>query len=101
MSSASFDPNKYVKSNVSKDDVIQIKKTFDSIDADHNNSISPLEIRAFFQRLQLEDSKDDIYSILKEMDDDYSGGVDFEEFLHSLLPEFTMRKRKEKKSENF
>lgn len=84
MSSASFDPNKYVKPNVSKDDVIQIKKTFDSIDTDHNNSISPLEIRAFFQRLQLEDSKDDIYSMLKEMDDDYSGGVDFEEFFAFL-----------------
>lgn len=94
-STPAFDPSKYVKPNVSKDDVIQIKKAFDAIDIDHSNSISPLEIRGFFQRLQLEDSKDDIYSMLKEMDDDYSGGVDFDEFYTFLTGIYGEKEKRE------
>ena len=82
--SVEFNPNAYIKPNVTKDDVIQLKKVFDSIDLDHSNSINPSEIRLFFQKLALQDSKDAIYDMLKEMDDDYSGGVDFEEFFSFL-----------------
>lgn len=91
-----FNPSKYVKSNVTLDDVNQIKKAFDAIDLDHSNSISPLEIRAFFQRIQLVDSKESIYDMLKEMDEDYSGGVEFDEFIVFLTAIFD---EKEKRAE--
>lgn len=90
-----FNPNQYVKPNVIKDDVLQLKKAFDAIDLDHNNSISPLEIRAFFQRLELQDSKDAIYDMLKVMDDDYSGGVDFDEFFNFLTEIFDEKEKRE------
>lgn len=90
-----FNPNQYVKPNVTKDDVLQLKKAFDTIDLDHNNSISPLEIRAFFQRLELQDSKDAIYDMLKVMDDDYSGGVDFDEFFNFLTEIFDEKEKRE------
>ena len=90
-----FNPNQYVKPNVTKDDVLQLKKAFDAIDLDHNNSISPSEIRVFFQRLELQDSKDAIYEMLKVMDDDYSGGVDFDEFFNFLTEIFDEKEKRE------
>jgi len=90
-----FNPSQYVKPNVNKDDVVNLKKAFDVIDLDHNNAISPLEIRAFFQKLELQDSKDDIYEMLKLMDEDYSGGVDFDEFLTFLTGIFEEKEKRE------
>lgn len=90
-----FDPSRYVRPNVSKEDVVSLKKAFDSIDVDHNNSISPLEIRAFFQRVELLDSKDAIYDMLKEMDEDYSGGVEFDEYIGFLTSIFDEKDKRD------
>lgn len=92
---ASFDPSKYVKPNVTKDDVLNLKKAFDLIDLNHNGAISPLEIRDFFQKTEIEDSKDVIYELLKEMDEDYSGNIEFEEFFNFLTSNFAEKEKRE------
>ena len=91
----SFNAASYIKPNVVKEDVLQIKKAFDSIDLDHSNSISPGEIRALFQRIEFVDSKDAIYDMLKEMDEDYSGGVDFDEFFTFITSIFDEKGKRE------
>lgn len=89
-----FSPSHFISKNVSKEDVIQIKAAFDILDADLNGAITPAEIKKFFDSLDLNQSKEAIYEALKEMDENYNGGVEFEEYFRYMTAVYSNQKNK-------
>ncbi|CAD8080244.1 unnamed protein product [Paramecium sonneborni] len=76
-----FDPQKYVKPGLSKEDVIKIKECFDIFDDDKSGTISPNELKNAIVALGMEQSIEDIVNMIQDLDQDGSRQVDFEEFL--------------------
>ncbi|CAD8081657.1 unnamed protein product [Paramecium sonneborni] len=76
-----FDPIKYVKPGLSKEDVIKIKECFDIFDDDKSGAISPNELKNAIVALGMEQSIEDIVNMIQDLDQDGSRQVDFEEFL--------------------
>lgn len=95
MSRQPFSPSRFTTKNISKEDVIQIKSAFDILDADLSGTISPAEIKIFFDSLNLNQSKQAIYEALKEMDENYNGGVEFEEYFRYMTTVYSNKKNKE------
>lgn len=81
-----FNPDDYVNSSVTRQEVLEFKRAFDYLDTDKDNHISPLEIKESFQSLGILQLNGDnvIYQVLNELDTDNSGGVDFDEFFNFI-----------------
>lgn len=90
-----FNPDDYVKLNVSREDVIEIKKAFDIFDTDKSGTVEPTEIQAAFERLNLIGKNRIIYQILAELDEDHSGQIDFNEFFKFVTSRVSEKDKKE------
>ena len=64
-----------------KDDVIEIKQAFDIFDGDGSGIIDPAELKQAFIDLGFVGNNKFVYQILAELDEDGSGGIEFDEFL--------------------
>lgn len=82
-----FDPTPYLnpKYNVSKQEIIEIKKAFDIFDTDGSGSIDPKELAEAFSEMGMNTNNKLIYQILAELDKDGSGVIDFEEFMKMAI----------------
>lgn len=76
-----FDPNEYVTAMLPKQEVIEIKQAFDIFDGDGSGVIDPAELKQAFIDLGFTGQNKFVYQILAELDDNNSGGIDFEQFL--------------------
>ena len=77
-----FNPADFSNALLSKDEVIEIKQAFDIFDGDGSGVIDPQELkRAFIEMGFAEGGGKFIYQILAELDEDGSGGIEFEEFI--------------------
>lgn len=76
-----FDANDYVTPMLPKEEVIEIKQAFDIFDGDGSGVIDPAELKQAFIDLGFTGQNKFVYQILAELDDDNSGGIDFDEFL--------------------
>ena len=77
-----FNAGDYSNALLSKDEVIEIKQAFDIFDGDGSGVIDPQELkRAFIEMGFAEGGGKFIYQILAELDEDGSGGIEFEEFV--------------------
>jgi centrin-1 len=76
-----FNPADYERLGLPKEDIIEIKQAFDIFDSDGSGQIDPTELREAFEQLGFTGKKKFIYNILAELDEDFSGGIEFEEFL--------------------
>lgn len=76
-----FDANNYVTAILPKDDVIEIKQAFDIFDGDGSGIIDPAELKQAFIDLGFVGNNKFVYQILAELDEDGSGGIEFDEFL--------------------
>ncbi|KAI9096628.1 the SdcenSKMLCK complex [Phlyctochytrium arcticum] len=66
---------------MNEEQVREIKEAFDLFDEDGSGEISGKEWRIAMKALGFEPSNEEIKRMLKEMDDNDSGTIDFEEFL--------------------
>lgn len=57
---------------------------FDLFDTDGSGTIDPKELRAAMQSLGFEAKNQTIYQMIKDIDRDESGEIDFDEFLHLM-----------------
>jgi Ca2+-binding EF-hand superfamily protein len=57
-----------------------LKEVFDLVDADHNGKISLDEVRVMLKDMDQSIPEDEIQSVLKSLDIDQTGVVNFEEF---------------------
>jgi centrin-1 len=71
----------YVTLTLPLEEVKDIKTAFDIFDNDGSGTVDPQELKVAFQQLGFEGNNKFIYQILAELDDDYSGGIDFGEFI--------------------
>ncbi|CAD8065242.1 unnamed protein product [Paramecium sonneborni] len=76
-----FNPDIYVKQNLSRDEVIELKKAFDLFDDDGSGTIDPAELKGAFEELGLRAQNKMIYQVLGEIDQDNQGGFSFDNFI--------------------
>lgn len=84
-----FDAGDYVTALLPKDEVIEIKQAFDIFDGDGSGMIDPSELKQAFIDLGFTGQNKFVYQILAELDEDNSGGIDFEEFLRLATAKVT------------
>ena len=58
-----------------------MKKAFDLLDEDGSGVVAPNEIQKYFEKMGKMTKNRLIYQLLKDMDKDNSGGIDFDEFV--------------------
>lgn len=80
-SKKAVDLNSFVTGQLPKEDVIEIKQAFDIFDGDGSGIIDPAELKRAFIDLGFVGQNKFVYQILAELDEDGSGGIEFEEFL--------------------
>lgn len=73
--------------------VDQMKKYFMQLDTDGSGAIGPAEIEETLISLGLARTREDVLTVVEEMDEDCSGELDFEEFL-TMLKDMTMKNSK-------
>jgi len=76
-----FRAEDYATLTIPVEEVRDIKTAFDIFDSDLSGIVDPQELKAAFQALGFGGGNKFIYQILAELDDDQSGGIDFQEFL--------------------
>ena len=76
-----FNAEDYATMTIPVEEVKDIKVAFDIFDGDLSGNIDPQELKTAFQDLGFGGKNKFVYQILAELDDDYSGGIDFAEFL--------------------
>ncbi|CAD8051441.1 unnamed protein product [Paramecium primaurelia] len=76
-----FNPDLYVRQNLSRDEVIELKKAFDLFDDDGSGTIDPAELKGAFEELGLRAQNKMIYQVLGEIDQDNQGGFSFDNFI--------------------
>jgi len=80
-----FNPIDYVIPGLTETDVEQLKEVFDSYDLDKNELITPMELRNALVNYGYNASKETVYGIIAEYDQEERGGLIFPEFLKLMV----------------
>ena len=76
-----FNVDDYVRWDLSREEVVEIKQAFDIFDNDGSGIMDPSELKDAFINLGFTGQGKFVYQILAELDEDQSGGIEFPEFL--------------------
>ena len=76
-----FNVDDYVRWDLSREEVTEIKQAFDIFDNDGSGIMDPSELKDAFINLGFTGQGKFVYQILAELDEDQSGGIEFPEFL--------------------
>ncbi|EGR31049.1 hypothetical protein IMG5_118850 [Ichthyophthirius multifiliis] len=76
-----FNAKDYERIGLLEDEIKELKQAFDLFDEDGSGKINPSELRVVFENLEFKGNKKIINNILSELENDYSRGMEFEEFL--------------------
>lgn len=87
--SKKFKLEDYANLVVPIEEVKDIKVAFDIFDNDGSGTVDPQELKKAFESLGFEGNNKFVYQILAELDDDYSGGIDFAEFMRLSTAKIT------------
>ena len=86
-SSRVFEINEFLKEGLSEKDLIKLKETFDSFDIDKSGFISPIKLRGAFKNFaNLSVTKETIYHLICEFDNDENGELTFNDFVKLASP---------------
>ena len=80
-----FNPKLYSIPGLSEQDIDQLKEVFDVLDKDGNGILAPHEIRAWLIKSGFKATKETVYDIIAEYDEDEKGGLQFGEFLRLMV----------------
>ncbi|KAL4488514.1 hypothetical protein ABPG72_013082 [Tetrahymena utriculariae] len=89
------------KTRIPREELIEIKQAFDIFDQSRDGTIDPLELRQAFEELGWKSNNKFIYKILEEIDNDYSGGIGFDEFLQIATSKVTDKNSKKETDKVF
>lgn len=78
---APFDPKKYEKTGITEGAVLEIKEAFDLFDENHNGTIERMELKQVLENCGVDADNKAIANILKDIDTNGSGDIDFDEFM--------------------
>ena len=79
-----FNPKDYENLGIPLDDVKLIKEAFDLFDGDKSGKIDTAELKEALTTIRLPTGADTLDKIMKDLDADKSGTVDFDEFINLL-----------------
>jgi centrin-1 len=80
-----FNPKDYSVPGLAEKDIKLLKEVFDYYDTDRNGQLAPGEIRAALINGGFHATKETIYDIMAEYDEDERGGLIFEDFLKIMV----------------
>ena len=80
-SQKAFNPDDYVTLTLPREEVIELRQAFQVFDDDGSGILDPAELKQAFIDLGFTGQNKFVYQILAELDEDQSGGIDFEEFV--------------------
>jgi len=81
----SFDAKKYLLPGLTEKDIEQLKEVFDTYDLDKNGLLAPNELRTALINAGFKCTKETIYDIIAEVDENEKGGLSFSEFLKLMV----------------
>merc|ERR1712050_41045 len=79
-----FDPKFWERPGLSADEVQEVKDAFDLFDTDLSGAVSVQELIEAMQSLGLEQKNEAVFNMIKEIDTDGSGELEFQEFLEMM-----------------
>ena len=79
-----FSSKDYERPGLSVDEIEEIKEAFDIFDVNKDGHISISELTKAMETLGFDSKNEAIYKMIKEMDQDGSGTIDFAEFLDMM-----------------
>ena len=82
-------------SNLSAEQVEEIREAFALFDVDSSGAISYKELRACMKALQIKVDKDELKKMIMEVDADQSGEIEFPEFLQMMTGKMNGRDQRE------
>lgn len=92
-----FNAKQYVSSFLTEQDVLQIKEVFDTFDYNGNGILSPNDLRNALMSYGYNATKETVYDIIAEYDEDESGGLSFKEFLRMITNSLANSNKKQNK----
>merc|ERR1712046_19707 len=84
-----FDAKFWERPGLSADEVQEVKDAFDLFDSDASGSVSVAELVEAMQSLGLEQKNEAVFNMIKEIDTDGSGELEFAEFLEMMTARLT------------
>nr|ACP18969.1 calcium binding protein [Euglena gracilis] len=70
-----------IQHHLTEEELAEFKEIFDLVDEDHGGSISKEELRKLMETLRLKPTEEELDAMMKEVDSDGSGDIDFHEFV--------------------
>jgi calmodulin len=70
-----------IQHHLSEEELAEFKEIFDLVDEDKGGSISKAELKKLMETLRLKPTEEELDAMMKEVDADGSGDIDFNEFV--------------------
>ncbi|CAD8096141.1 unnamed protein product [Paramecium primaurelia] len=90
-----FNPKKFVTKDLKESDIIDIKQVFDYYDSEQAGILSPNDLEQLLISFGYHPTKETLYEIFSELDEDELGGITFEYFLSILNQDKSKSERKD------
>lgn len=88
-SKKAFDPTLFLRPELTKQDIIEIKEAFDMFDVDNTGTINPFDLNHTMQLQGFETKNPTIFRMINNIKVDHAEKVNFGEFLDLLISEGT------------
>ncbi|CAD8104980.1 unnamed protein product [Paramecium sonneborni] len=90
-----FNPKKFVTKDLRETDIIDIKQVFDYYDSEQAGILSPNDLEQLLISFGYHPTKETLYEIFSEMDEDELGGITFEYFLAIIRQDQSKSEKKD------
>merc|ERR1711907_196643 len=84
-----FEAKFWERPGLSADEVQEVKDAFDLFDTDSSGAVSVTELVEAMRSLGLEQKNEAVFNMIKEIDTDGSGELEFQEFLEMMTARLT------------
>lgn len=76
-----FNPGLYITSKFNEEDIVAIKEAFDAYDTNKTGLLTPNDLKVALFHNGFHATKETVYSIIAEYDEECLGGIDFGSFI--------------------
>jgi centrin-1 len=90
-----FNPKKYEKNGLTEDEILEIKEAFDLFDGDKSGEIDTDELKTALKNLGIDAKNQTLTNMMKDLDADGSGKIDFDEFINMMTAKMSDRDTRE------
>jgi centrin-1 len=90
-----FNPKKYEKNGLTEDEILEIKEAFDLFDGDKSGEIDTDELKTALKNLGIDAKNQTLTNMMKDLDADGSGKIDFDEFIEMMTAKMSDRDTRE------